>query len=176
MCQTGQCCSENGKCGFGKEFCDKGCQLNYGNCWSNSTSCEVPAFEKSDDTTPIPIFPVLYDDDFDVILPPILIAEGFDLEVPVCKKTCGDVICGVLGCDGECGILSCSSIDLGWFKSKFPKTDCHSAVRRATCALFNIGCCPEGNNGDDVSTICDSSQERLVVHVRLLTFLGWLHH
>lgn len=171
MCENGNCCSEDGKCGSGRDFCEKGCQLNYGDCWKNSTSCEIEAFTDTDETTPIPIFPVLYDDDFEVILPPITIIQGIEVEVPVCGKMCDDVICGLLGCDGECGILSCSGIDLGWFKTKFPKTDCHSAARKATCALFKIGCCPDAEDVD-VSIDCVGSKFDL----QSLTLPGWLHY
>lgn len=151
MCDKKQCCSKDGKCGSGEEYCDKGCQPNYGNCWKNSTDCMIPVFAKTDETTPIPIFPVLYSDDdlHPVKLPPIHITGTIDPPSPICEHGCPDPICSILGCNGKCGIIGCSSIDPGWFKIKIPKIGCHSIALKITCALFKTGCCSSKKSGDN---------------------------
>ncbi|KAK5671937.1 hypothetical protein QVD99_001762 [Batrachochytrium dendrobatidis] len=35
-CSSNDCCSKDGECGFGEDYCEAGCQKGYGRCWKYS--------------------------------------------------------------------------------------------------------------------------------------------
>ncbi|KXT07320.1 hypothetical protein AC578_500 [Pseudocercospora eumusae] len=59
QCKKGVCCGPQGECGKGWEYCNEGCQPNWGFCWKNSTSCKAPETPpESGDKHSVDIFPV----------------------------------------------------------------------------------------------------------------------
>ena len=46
LCPKKKCCGKDNKCGEGLAYCSEGCQLNWGFCWKNATSCKMPRFGK----------------------------------------------------------------------------------------------------------------------------------
>ncbi|EME88141.1 uncharacterized protein MYCFIDRAFT_75976 [Pseudocercospora fijiensis CIRAD86] len=62
QCKKGVCCGPQGECGKGWEYCNEGCQPNWGFCWKNSTSCNAPdPPSESGEKHSVEIFPVWYD-------------------------------------------------------------------------------------------------------------------
>ncbi|KXT14696.1 hypothetical protein AC579_6374 [Pseudocercospora musae] len=62
QCKKGVCCGPQGECGKGWEYCNEGCQPNWGVCWKNSTSCKAPETPpESGEKHSVDIFPVWYD-------------------------------------------------------------------------------------------------------------------
>ncbi|KAL6590073.1 hypothetical protein U3516DRAFT_771324 [Neocallimastix sp. 'constans'] len=39
VCKNNKCCSKSGHCGDTEKYCGKGCQNNYGLCYSKSSRC-----------------------------------------------------------------------------------------------------------------------------------------
>lgn len=151
-CGEKECCSKDGKCGKGKDFCGDGCLPNWGRCWENSTSCDKPTFEDSDDKHAVPIFPVWYDmpTPQGVILPPAFpVISGKLPGLPKCKDLCDDITCKILGCGADvCGILACGGFDTGIFGKILPKIGCKNIIIKVSCKLFKIGCCKKDTDED----------------------------
>ncbi|USW48167.1 Putative chitin-binding, type 1, Endochitinase-like superfamily [Septoria linicola] len=161
-CAERECCSKDGRCGKGKDFCDEGCRPDWGLCWRNSTSCTMPTFsEDDDDDNLIPVFPIWYEGppappEWKLPWPPRFDIQFGDvhLDCPCCGPI-GDILGKLWGRRiGDCGILGCDGLDLGWFFHPLPKLQCPSLLRWICHNIIKCCCCGAGGSGSTEQIGC----------------------
>lgn len=164
LCPSKKCCGKDGKCGTGSDYCDEGCQLNWGLCWKNSTSCHSPNYTSSDNDSlhPIPIFPIWPDTPTpDNILPPGFKVDFGHVKFPDIDTDIEwppiDIVGGLIKGKIECGWLACYAIT-GWFKVVWPQIEDCNIVTKTLCRLFRLNCCPHkgSKSSNDGSILPDS--------------------